>query len=370
VTDHFFDSMSEPSEVKSEIVRKYFWAWAKIIGPQARKRTGGRMPYVDLFAGPGRYKDGTKSTPLLILERAIAEPDISEMLVTRFNDKDNAESLQREIGLLAGVDKLASKPVVTSLEVNDHLADSFRSWNIPTLFFVDPWGYKGLSLRLIKTLLRPWGCDCIFFFNYNRINAALSNPVFKENMNSVFGTLRAETLRGKLVGLDKFQRQDLIIDELKAALAEHGGKYTREFCFLDSDGKKTSHFLICVSKHPLGEKIMKDIMAAESSRTDHGVPSYVYTPTSDEQPSLFDAEDPISGLKASLLKDFAGRTLTVKQVFHAHHAGKRFVERNYKDALRALEFEGKVLTKPPPDERPVRNGVVTLADSVQVTFPK
>src|SRR5262245_599132 len=106
MTDHFFDRMSEPSEVKSEIVRKYFWAWAKVIGPKARTRPARRMAYVDLFAGPGRYKDGTKSTPLLILERAIAEPEIAQMLETWFNDKDNAGKLQVEINALPGVGTL------------------------------------------------------------------------------------------------------------------------------------------------------------------------------------------------------------------------------------------------------------------------
>jgi len=44
-------------------------------------------------------KDGTKPTPLLILETAIADADMCERLVTIFNDLDaaNAETLTREI---------------------------------------------------------------------------------------------------------------------------------------------------------------------------------------------------------------------------------------------------------------------------------
>ena len=69
---------------------------------------------------------------------------------------------------------------------------------VPTLFFVDPWGYKGLSLRLVNSVLKDWGCDCIFFFNYNRINMGLSNPFVKEHMNALFGEERAEEFRGIL----------------------------------------------------------------------------------------------------------------------------------------------------------------------------
>jgi len=86
--NHFFDETSEQSAVKSAIVSKYFWAWAKVIIPSAKKRPG-KIAYIDLFAGPGRYEDGTKSTPLLILEKAIEHPDMRNMLVAVFNDKDS-----------------------------------------------------------------------------------------------------------------------------------------------------------------------------------------------------------------------------------------------------------------------------------------
>jgi len=63
----FFEESREQSQVKATIVAKYFWAWAKVILPTAKKQ-GGRIAYIDLFAGPGRYKDGTSSTPLKVLE--------------------------------------------------------------------------------------------------------------------------------------------------------------------------------------------------------------------------------------------------------------------------------------------------------------
>ena len=103
----FFDETSEQSAVKSAIVAKYFWAWAKVIIPTA-KQSGGKISYIDLFAGPGRYKDGTKSTPLLVLEKAIADPDLRQMLVSVFTDADpnNTRSLQDAIAALPGVETL------------------------------------------------------------------------------------------------------------------------------------------------------------------------------------------------------------------------------------------------------------------------
>ena len=75
----FFDERSDQSEVKARIVQKYFYAWANVIMPTA-KRSGNRIAYIDLYAGPGRYKDGSASTPLLVLQHAIEHPKMSQML--------------------------------------------------------------------------------------------------------------------------------------------------------------------------------------------------------------------------------------------------------------------------------------------------
>lgn len=67
MTDNaFFEQQKEQSLVKAQIVAKYFWAWAKVIIPQAKKRKT-KIAYIDLFCGPGSYEDGSKSTPLMIL---------------------------------------------------------------------------------------------------------------------------------------------------------------------------------------------------------------------------------------------------------------------------------------------------------------
>src|SRR5215831_7535107 len=100
----FFEETKEQSIVKATIVSKYFWAWAKVIMSQV-KSTVRKIAYIDLFAGPGRYKDGTQSTPLLVLKQAIDDPEMRKMLVTVFNDKDedNSRSLEQAINRLPGI---------------------------------------------------------------------------------------------------------------------------------------------------------------------------------------------------------------------------------------------------------------------------
>lgn len=372
----FFEERSVRSEVKTEIVRKYFWAWAKIMSAQVKKKGGNKIGYVDLFAGKGRYDDGTPSTPLRILEGAIRDSVIREMLMAVFNDRDpdNVVALKAEIDGLPGIKLLRHAPKVRNREIDDNLAQLLeRTSTIPILYFLDPWGYKGLSLTLIKAGLKSWGCDCIFFFNYNRINAALSNPVFTENMNDFFGKESADRLREELCGKEPGQRQELIIAELKRALTALGGKFSVEYCFKDASGRKTSHFLIFTSKNVLGYDIMKQIMAGESSSNDQGVASFAFNPLDkterSEQGTLWAMSSAVDDLGSSLMKEFAGRKISVGEIYRKHSVGKRFVLKNYQDAIKKLDADGRVQTNPPVEKR-TRANKVTLSETVEVTFPQ
>ncbi|WP_205632834.1 hypothetical protein [Chlorobaculum limnaeum] len=81
MTDNqFFEEQKEQSLIKSVIVAKYFSVWANVIVSTLQKKpfSQQKIAYIDLFAGPGRYKDGAKSTPIKILEHAIGDEKLKE----------------------------------------------------------------------------------------------------------------------------------------------------------------------------------------------------------------------------------------------------------------------------------------------------
>lgn len=369
----FFDEQKEQSLIKARIVEKYFWVWAKVVIPTV-KRTASepRIAYIDLFAGAGRYKDGSKSTPVKVLETAIADPDLRNMLVSIFNDADteNVNSLQQAIDLIPCVENLKYRPQILNHEVGDNVVKTFQERRlVPTLFFVDPWGYKGLSLQLINSVVKDWGCDCIFFFNYNRINMGLSNDAVKEHMNALFGKVRADQVREKLNKLNPQERELSVVEAICEALKEMGGQYVLPFRFRHEIGNRTSHHLIFVSKHVKGYEIMKEIMAKESSEQMQGVPSFEYNPATLQQPLLFELTRPLEELESMLLDKFSGRSMTMKEVYDQHHVGKPYISKNYKTALGNLEAQNKIVADPPANKRRKMKGEVTFADSVKVAFP-
>jgi three-Cys-motif partner protein len=366
----FFNEQTEQSLVKATIVSKYFDIWATVIISTQKRysdRSSGRIAYIDLFAGPGRYDDGTQSTPIKILKNAIKKPDIRDRLVTLFNDKNegNSRSLEKAIKELPGVETLKYKPQVENEEVGEGIVKMFEDMSlVPTLFFVDPWGYKGLSLRLVNSVLKDWGCDCILFFNYNRINMGLSNPMVKEHMDALFGEEQADALRPTLDGLSPSKREVMIVEELCQSIKSYENRYTLPFTFKDARGRRTSHHLIFISKKFRGYEIMKDIMARESSSQTQGVPSFEYNPADflPKQCLLFQLSRPIHDLKEMLLKEFAGQTLTMREIYKQHNIDTPYIKKNYKNVLWELEQEGKITAGSH------RKG--TFGDSVMATFPK
>lgn len=370
MTNDFFDEQSSQSLVKATIVEKYFTVWAKvIIGTQKKSfyKDPKKIAYIDLFAGPGRYKDNSCSTPIKILEKAINDKDIRERLITIFNDKDenNSNSLKKAISEIPEIDKLKYKPQIKNHEIGDKIVKMFEETKlIPTFFFVDPWGYKGLSLRLINSVLKDWGCDCIFFFNYNRINMGLNNPCIRNHMEALFGEEKTEKLSKNLQYLTPIEREMNIIEELCSVIKTYGLEYVLPFTFKKDNNERTSHHLIFVSKHFKGYEIMKDIMAKESSSVEQGVPSFEYNPADflPKQSLLFQLYRPLDDLKDMLLNDFSNQSIKMKDIYKKHNVDTPYIKKNYKDILKKMLEEKLIKT----DIKPRKD---TFSDKILVTFP-
>jgi three-Cys-motif partner protein len=356
----FFDEREDQSEVKARIVSKYFGIWAKIIAPKARTK---RIGYIDLFAGPGRYKDGSASTPLMVLQQAIADPQLRDSLVTFFNDEqpEHTNSLANEIKALPGIETLKYKPHISTGNVGADIAAKLQTSSlIPTFSFIDPFGYKGLSLGLVRGAIKDWGSDCVFFFNYNRINAGISNSIVDRHIDALFGSERASRLRLQVQGTTPTQREALILENLAQAIKELGGNFVLPF--RNANGTRSTHHLVFVSKHVLGYEKMKEIMAKESSTHDQGVASLEYSPADASTPLLFSLQRPIERLASELLEVYAGWQLTMLQVYNGHHVDTPFIKSNYRAALLELEAKGLITAG-----RAKRAG--TFAEDVVAIFP-
>jgi three-Cys-motif partner protein len=359
----FFDAPTEASLKKQRIASKYFGGWANIVLQKARAREG-KIMYVDLFCGPGRYKDGSKSTPLLVLEHVIQTPALRDTVQVVLNDEnpDFIRALEQHMADLSGLDTLRFKPVVRNRVVGREIIPKIQAIDVPTLFFADPWGYAGISVDLIEASIAHWGSDFLFFFNYNRINMNLGCEAMNEPINEFFSAGRAQELRSKITSLRPAQREEEILAAMKKAIKDLGA-HVGTFKYRSESGSRSRHHLICVSKHKQGMALFKEISARESTRFDDNVPSLEHNPGSDPlQRLLF---SPLNDLETDLLATYTGKVMTPGQIYHAHHNGKPYVLKNYRQALLNLEERGDVSVDPPKGVRP---RTATIPVDAKVTF--
>lgn len=371
--DNFFGKQSAASDVKSRIVTKHFESWSRIVLPGALK-AGQKIGYMDLYCGPGSYEDGTKSTPLLILEKAIATPALQNHLVTVFNDKKAASiaKLQADAAKLPGIASLKNPPVFLNEKISAETESLFTGAKMPSFTFIDPFGYMGLTRGLINAVVtKTWGCDCIFFFSYSSINRALSaKGIFTEHMQGLFGADRAAQLEARMQEIQgsnrnqPHQREEIIIDALTDALQElnRGGVYVRPFRF--KKGPRTSHMLVFVTTHAKGYRVMTDIMAKEGFIDGKGLAHFAHYTKPPPSNRLIYHE--FNMLKKGLCERYAGRKMTMLDIFLDH---RQYSATSYKDALNELEVENRITAEPPAGKRPKRSGKPTFGDDTSVTFP-
>jgi three-Cys-motif partner protein len=196
VDNSFFAQPTEASEIKSDIVVKYFNAWANIMVSQAQKGKWDKLFYVDLYSGPGYYQDDSPSTPIKILKTLSDSDKFCPYITLVFNDvnTENYQSVQQAIASHPNYGKLRHKPIILNLDVQDAYREFETTINPkqnPCLYFLDPWGYKGITQELLKKTIQNSGCDLLFFFNYNRINMGIPNDIVSPHINSLFGEERA-----------------------------------------------------------------------------------------------------------------------------------------------------------------------------------
>jgi hypothetical protein len=109
---------------------------------------------------------------------------------------------------------------------------------------------------------------------------------------------------------------------------------------LDGGKNRISHHLLFLSKNFRGYHIMKDIMAKESSSAPQGVPSFEYNPR--DYALRFELSHSLDELEGQVLNDFAGRTLTMPEIYQEHSVRRPFLEKNYRQILKDLEAKAAI----------------------------
>jgi len=364
--DFFENAPRDSSRVKRQIVTEYFDFYMRVMA-----RKGKTAGHIDLFAGPGIYGSGEESSPVVICKQVVSDQRLTSNVKLWFNEGDpaNYEKLKANIAAIPGIGNLTHKPVVTSHVISEAFIARLAAIRTPSFIFADPCGYKGLSLRLIASALKPFGNDCIFFFNYNRINMKIGYAAMEDSINAFFEKTRADQIRREIASIVRpHEREQVILTAVAKALKDVGA-YSLTFGFRTREGGATSHHLVYATKNVRALNQMKRIYTKASSDKSEGIGSLDFDPRDVESHAL-PLFSPLEEVRQRLLQIYAGRTVTFDELIQLE-ADTRFTDTAYRNALLELEAENLVAMNPRADQRRVGpGGKRSLPGPTAITFPR
>lgn len=359
----WWDRPKPQSIAKAKIVTRYFVVWANIM----QRSNCGHLTYLDIFSGRGRYKDGSPSTPVRILDELLSLPQIWDILELRFYEgvMENYEILRQEICNHEVYHKLKYKPNVQLKKVDYDFFSDLKLGDC-TFSFIDPHGNRDLSLELISGVVRNWGSDCVFYLSISGIRRNIGSRQQRDRMKLIFtpeGVKRIHALVQDRSNREPFH--EIVLQELKRSLESKGRAFVLPFVVKFPRTNTVSHCLVFLTKHPRGFEKMKDIMADESEKDGDGFPLYVLS--TDDQLKLGLGKG-LERTARRLLSDFEGKTVRVRKLLDACHERRYDApNKNLKDSVLFLEEKGLVHVDVPREKR-MRGGVPTLGDDRIVTF--
>ena len=352
----FFKKQTPSSRIKASIVSEYFPQYCQII---RRAHEPQMFRYIDLFAGPGIYEDGSISTPIMLAKNVASIPSLKGNVQFVFNDLSHIDELRSNFesefpqGTFPKGVYFRNKEVGAEEKIYEYLKTSTmkrgvdgKVWNeSPSLLFFDPFGYSGMRTDVLASFLKNWGNELFLFINSKRINPALENDKFEELLRLWFPS-RFDTLKkGVRTKRTVSERLDFILnnlgDEFRSLIG--GSVYCCSFRFQEEDSRTTSHFILHVTKGVKGFELVKSVYNkyANEDLALTGSNTYTFDPKKCEgYMPLFETNDAVETLRDTLCKEFKGRTISALCLFESHHKDSKYSREHYTAALRLAVKDG------------------------------
>ena len=347
-----------------------------------------RFGYFDLFSGPGVYEDGQESTPILLARNCHRMEFLRQRLWMVFNDVNWSEKLRENFYQRFNESDFGFRPHFGHSEVgNEPEIDKFlrRSWmkqnqsgrvfnECPSVLFIDPFGYKAIHTDVLTDFMTSWGNEVFIFINSKRINPAIDNPKFEEDLRNLlpttFDQVKADIRTKRTLG----ERLQVIIngigEEFKRKL---GHVFYTAFKFQEEDINTTSHFILHITKGPKGYELIKQIyndFDNVGAAFDAESNTYTFDAKMDNRPpSMFEEElrqAPIDTLAEQLWKKYANKTISAQKLFDDEQKKTKFCRMHYAMALRSLYSKGALQSRFTDDKKHVVS--VLINDNCILTF--
>jgi len=333
--------LEEHTKVKHQILEKYIRSWISILSSRNEK-----MGYFDCFAGRGVYNNGEPGSPIIVMNAAQEQIDRLSNL-KKFNcafienNKGNFVSLEEEVTKY----KLNCNDIECSAlhgdfdkVITDFLDQYEGKFMIPVLYFIDPFGWKGISFDDIKRILSHRFSEVLFVLMTYEMARWCESPYHAESLTELFG---GDEWKEATKYKEERRHQALVQIYEDKLQNDTDAKFVWSFGVNDSDmEKRTKYYIVHATHHIKGLRVMKNIMRKEGS----GIFRYL-GPEDDilKRQQRFDFFD----FERYLLDYFQGRVVTFDDICDelypvSRHQISKYIDTDYRKALKILRKDGKI----------------------------
>lgn len=322
------------TEAKHAILRKYLDAWLPII-----TRWNGRVLYIDGFAGPGKYIDGKDGSPIIAIKAVLEHrANINSEIIMKFVEanKERCECLKQNISGLNIPPEFNIKTECICDKFENVLKDIFNYLDeqkariAPAFVFIDPFGFTGIPLSLIKKIMSNNQCEVLITFMYEEINRFISDEKLWASLTDTFGT---EDWKKVIPETNPKIREEMLHNIYKTQLEHEAGiKYVRSFKMINRTNK-TDYFLFFGTNNITGLKKMKEAMWRVDKTGLFQFSDATYSPN---QPTLFEIGPDYSQLKNIIINNFKNKKISVQELENFIVTQTVFRETHYKKHILAL----------------------------------
>ena len=353
--------LSPHTAAKHAILRSYLRSWFPILGISFP----GDLFYFDGFAGPGEYSGGEPGSPVIALDAALS---VSNKL------KGNAnfwfsEIDGRYVKHLESVLARRSYPKKFVIEVCrprpfesvvSGFLDDFDAgrFNLSSLFiFIDPFGWKGFPMSVVRRILEVPRAEVFINFMYEEINRFIAADDQASNFDSLFGCHDWTDIIDERDPRERNRRLKGLYDQQLRVCA--GAEHVRSF-EMRNENDVADYYLFYGTQHIRGLEAMKEAMW----KVDPSGRFRFSDATNPDQMTLFGSEPDFGHLQELLWDRFLDCNPKYSEVKEFVVAETPFIESHCKQVLKSMELASAPLLKVSSNARGRRRGTFANSDAV------
>ncbi len=332
--DYFAWEYEEQTKIKHKVISSYAKIWLSKIG--SRQNT----IFLDCHGGCGAYIDkGNLSFGSTILVK-----DIADEINSKRGSKTALIYCELDKKYYENFEKIIQDKNITGItRFNDKFENVLEDEKIkkyynqyPTLFFIDPFGYK-LDIKCCENLINNWGNEIIINFMFDFINRFTSDPSLENCYNNFFGTDEWK-LANNLNGIE---REKFLVELYKREIKRiTKAKYVFAYRLCYPNKNQTYYYLIHLTNHIDGITFMKDSFASvNNGRVE-------YLGKNNDLTTLFDLSPfKTDEMYNNILIKYRETSITFANLWESIVEETAYTSKDLNLVLQELEKQGKVKIK-------------------------